>query len=107
MFSPGYFLDKLSKKSLCFVILGKKRMLFRREKGRFKKSKKSKFSIGIFLAKLSQKLLSFDILDGKECFLDQKSEIFKKSEKSKPSKGVSPWFFQKFEYFLMAIFWTN
>ena len=53
-------------------------MLFRRDKCRFKKSKKSKFSIGIFLAKLSQKLLSFDILDGKECFLDQKSEIFKK-----------------------------
>ena len=103
----GYFLDKLSKKSLCFVILGKKECFLGEKSGVLKKSKKSKFSIGIFLAKLSQKLLSFDILDGKECFLDQKSEIFKKSEKSTFSEGVSPWFFQKFEYFLMAIFWTN
>ena len=81
MFSPGYFLDKLSKKSLCFVILGKKECFLAEKSGVLKKSKKSKFSIGIFLAKLSQKLLSLDILDGKECFLDQKSEIFKKSEK--------------------------
>ena len=63
-------------------------MLFRREKCRFKKSKKSKFSIGIFLAKLSQKLLSFDILDGKECFLDQKSEIFKSQKNRRFPKGA-------------------
>ena len=89
------FLNKLSKKSWCFVILGKKECFLDEKSGVLKKSKKSKFSIGIFLAKLSQKLLSFDILDGKECFLDQKSEIFKKSEKSKFSKGVGPCFFSK------------
>ena len=59
MFSPGYFLDKLSKKSLCFVILGKKRMLFRREKWRFKKPKKSKFSIGIFFGQIKPEIIVF------------------------------------------------
>ena len=88
-------MDKLSKKSLCFVILGKKESFLEEKSGVLKKSKKSKFSVGIVLAKLSQKRLFFDILDGKECILDQESEIFKKSEKSKFFKGVSPCFFFK------------
>ena len=101
------FLNKLSKKSWCFVILGKKECFLDEKSGVLKKSKKSKFSIGIFLAKLSQKSLLFDVLGRKEYFLHQKSEVLKKSKKSNFSKLLVHGFRQKIEYFFMGIFWAK
>ena len=110
IFSHGHFLDKLSKKSLVFYVLGRKECCLHQKSEVLKKSEKSKFVKGVspwflwknrmffhsyFLGKLSQKRLLFDILDRKECFSDQKSEVLKKFKKSKISKAVSPCFFFK------------
>ena len=89
------FLNKLSKKSWCFVILGKKECFLDEKSGVLKKSKKSKFSIGIFFGQIKPEIIVFWYSWWKRMFLDQKSEIFKKSEKSTFSKGVSSWFLWK------------
>ena len=78
IFSHGHFLDKLSKKSLVFYVLGRKECCLHQKSEVLKKSEKTKFAKGVspwflwknrmfshsyFLGKLSQKTLFFDILD--------------------------------------------
>ena len=48
-----------------------------------------------------------NILDRKEAFLDYKKHKVKKVKNWDFSKGVSPWFGQKFENFPSFYFWQN
>ena len=69
--------------------------------------KKLTFFSFLFLTKKSQKETFFDILDRKECFLDLKSEVLKNAKKWTVCKGVSPWFCQKIDLFLIFFFFTR
>ena len=48
-----------------------------------------------------------DILERKKGFLDSKMRKLKKSKNHDFSKGVSPWFGEKFGIFLCFYFWQN
>ena len=89
------FLNKLSEKSWCFVILGKKECFLDEKSGVLKKSKKIEIFHRYFFGQIKPEIIVFWYSWWKRMFLDQKSEIFKKSEKSTFSKGVSPWFLWK------------
>ena len=65
------------------------------------------FLICFVFSRKSQKETFFDILDRKECFLDLKSEVLKNSKKWTVCKGVSPWFFQKIDLFLICFFFSK
>ena len=94
-------------------------MLFRPEKGSFKKVQNNRNFPSFFfvpknrtfyhlcsLGKSNQKRSFFSyILDKKECFLDKKNEVLKKSKNSKFSKGLSPWFMSKIEILIIRVFW--
>ena len=94
-------------------------MLFRPEKGTFKKSKKSNFSKGVSPWSLSKNRafyhLSIFAIQAREdrfltfwikklCFLDQKKEVLKMTKKLKFSKGVSPQFLSKNQTFYHLCF---
>ena len=112
------FSGKPGKKRSLFNTLDKKIILFRSEKGSFKKSPKLDFSKGVrlcscqnielftmwvFLGKLTQKRLFFNIKNKKEYFLEQKSEVSNRSKRSNFSKGLVLFFGQKIKLFTMRV----
>ena len=57
-----------------------------------------------FIGKISQQNVFDDILEREKAFLDSKIRKLKKSKNHDISKGVSPWFGQKFGIFHVFIF---
>ena len=57
--------------------------------------------------KISQQNMLDDILERKKVFLESKIRKLKKSKNHDFSKGVSPWFGQKFGIFPCFYFWQN
>ena len=93
-------------------------MLFRPEKGIFKKVQKIEISqidytfypkieyflMGIFLEKLSQKRLFFEILDRRECFLSQNSAVLKRKKMEIFESCYSMVFVKESNIFLWVFF---
>ena len=57
--------------------------------------------------KISQQNMFDDILERKKVFLESKIRKLKKSKNHDFSKGVRPWFGQKFGIFPSFYFWQN
>ena len=69
--------------------------------------KKLKFFHLLYLSKIDREKVFADVLDKKEAFKDYKNNCLRKTQNWNFSKGVSPWFWSKFEILLTFRFMQN
>ena len=125
-FFSFFFLTKKSQKEIFFHILDRKECFLDLKSEVLKNLKKWTFCRGVsplflsknqpfshmffFVVKKATKkhfLIFWIEKKRKESFLDHKRKVLKNCKKSTFCKGVSPWFFQKIDLFLICFFFSK